>query len=467
MTMDDDPSLPFRAGDRLGRYELLFPLAQGGMAVVWLARLRGGRGFEKLVAVKTIRPHFGADDRFERMFLDEAAIASKIHHPNVAQTLELGEHEGTLYLVMEWVEGESLARVQRLLRKRGHPFPLAMCLRIVADMCAALHAAHELRGDDGRLLGVVHRDVSPQNVIVSFSGSVKVIDFGIAKARNRASAETTEGVIKGKIPYLAPEQARGLPLDRAVDIWATGVCLYQLLTGELPFDDDTPQAVLQKILTNAPPPPMPPAIPSSVHALVDRALDPQSDRRFATAADMQKAIESCLMELSAVVTSEDVATYLSTHLADLIADRRKRTAEGIRAAQTKIDGGDAVTLASSELHTVETASAVSRATTAMRPRAPRRAWWVAAIVLSVVGASAAIALTRGPAAHPTAASAEPSIAPKPSAEVVPSSSASVLASTPAPPPSASASTPSPIAKPQKTAPAPAKTLSPAGKDYGF
>src|SRR5262249_15163487 len=152
-------------------------------------------------------------------------------------------------------------------------------LRIVAETCAALHAAHELCGEDGRPLGLVHRDVSPQNVLVSFGGAVKVIDFGIAKARNRAAPETAEGVIKGKVPYMAPEQERGYTLDRGVDVWATGVCLYELVAGGLPFEGDTHMEILQRIASGAPPPPLPPGTPRSVNAIVARALDPDPGQR--------------------------------------------------------------------------------------------------------------------------------------------------------------------------------------------
>src|SRR5258708_1447784 len=167
-----------RAGYRLDRYELLCPIATGGMATVWLARLRGKRGFEKLFAVKTIRTELVEDPRFQEMFLDEARIASGIQHPNVAQILDLGEQRDVLFIVMEWVDGDSLAKIRRLVTKIGGRVPVGLALRILADACAGLHAAHELRDDHGEPLGIVHRDVSPQNILVSAGGAVKVIDFG-------------------------------------------------------------------------------------------------------------------------------------------------------------------------------------------------------------------------------------------------------------------------------------------------
>src|SRR5262245_58532007 len=192
-------------GYRLDRYELLAPIASGGMASVWLARLRGKRGFERLFAIKTIKTELTDDNRFQEMFLDEARIASGIQHPNVAQILDLGEQDDILYIVMEWVDGESLAKVRWLARKNGTPIPLGLSLRIIADACAGLHAAHELSDRQGNSLGVVHRDVSPQNILVTCTGSVKVIDFGVAKARDRRAGQTQTGVVKGKIRYMAPE----------------------------------------------------------------------------------------------------------------------------------------------------------------------------------------------------------------------------------------------------------------------
>src|SRR5580704_16812199 len=162
-----------RAGYRLDRYELLCPIASGGMATVWLARLRGKRGFEKLFAIKTIRTELVDDPRFQEMFLDEARIASGIQHPNVAQILDLGEQEDVLFIVMEWVDGDSLAKIRKLVSKHGGKMPVGLALRILADACAGLHAAHELRDDAGEPRGIVHRDVSPQNILVSTSGAVK------------------------------------------------------------------------------------------------------------------------------------------------------------------------------------------------------------------------------------------------------------------------------------------------------
>src|SRR5580693_8564080 len=192
----------------LGRYELLLPIAQGGMATVWAARQRGTRGFNKTVAIKTMLPTLSEDAQFEQMFLDEAALAARIHHPNVAEILDLGEQDDILYIVMEWVEGEALSVLQKMARNNGAQVPLGVIMRICLQACAALHAAHELRDENDRELQLVHRDVSPQNILCTYDGIVKLVDFGVAKAIGRAGGETVAGQLKGKVPFMSPEQAR-------------------------------------------------------------------------------------------------------------------------------------------------------------------------------------------------------------------------------------------------------------------
>src|SRR5256885_2622792 len=238
-------------GQALGRYELLLSLAKGGMAEVWAARLRGTRGFQKIVAIKTILRGAMDDDRMERMFLEEATLASQIHHPNVVGTLELGEDEGMLYLVMEWVEGESLSLIVNRSSERGG-MPLPIAVNLIGQACKGLHAAHELRDELGAPLGVVHRDISAHNVLVTYSGNAKLVDFGIAKATARASGLTEAGEIKGKFAYLAPEQALAQPVDRRTDIFAMGILLYLLTTVRHPFKASNAGETLQNICSADP-----------------------------------------------------------------------------------------------------------------------------------------------------------------------------------------------------------------------
>jgi serine/threonine protein kinase len=320
-------------GYALDRYELLCPLATGGMATVWLARMRGKRGFEKLFAIKTIRAELSDDAHFEEMFLDEAHIAALIQHPNVANILDLGDKDGILYLVMEWVDGESLAKVRKFAAKAGAKIPLGLALRIISDACAGLHAAHELKDESGRELGVVHRDVSPQNVLIATSGAVKVIDFGIAKAENRAAPKTRTGIVKGKLQYMAPEQARATkgPIDRRVDLWALGVCLYELISDALPFDGENQFEILAKVTGTEPFAPIE-GLPASVQEILEHSLARSPDERFSSAAAMRRAIESAITELGLPSTSDDVGAFVAKYLPERAAKRKELVAKALKDA---------------------------------------------------------------------------------------------------------------------------------------
>ena len=314
---------PLAPGYRLDRYELLGPLAEGGMASVWIARQRGKHGFEKLVAIKTILPQFASDERFRQMFLDEARIASRIEHFNVARILDLGEEHDVLYLVMEYVDGDSLSKLRRACQKAGVALPPGVVLRILADSCSGLHEAHELKGEDGRLLDIVHRDISPHNLLVSTKGVAKVIDFGIAKARDRMAGETNAGVLKGKIQYMAPEQALGRKVDRRADVWAVGATLYHLLTGKPPYDADNTLGTLHLLTSGRPPLPLPPSVHPSVAAIARKALTGAADARFESTAHMRDAIEAAMIDAKIPTTAADVAAFVIQHLADRTAKRRQ------------------------------------------------------------------------------------------------------------------------------------------------
>ncbi len=244
---------PITAGYKLDRYELICPIAEGGMASVWIARQTGKHGFQKLVAVKTMLPKYAEDPAFQHMFIDEARIASRIEHANVTQILDVGEQHGVTYLVMEYVDGDALSKISRAARKKNVKIPLGVLLRIVADVCGGLHAAHELRDDKGRPLGVVHRDVSPQNVLVTTRGVAKLIDFGIAKARDRLSGDTNADTLKGKVQYMAPEQALGKAVDRRADVYAVGAVLYHLIAGKPPFEAENDIQTLFLVTSGRPP----------------------------------------------------------------------------------------------------------------------------------------------------------------------------------------------------------------------
>lgn len=321
-------------GTVLGRYELLLPIASGGMATVWVARAKGTRGFSKMVAVKTILPNLSDDPTFEQMFLDEATIASKIQHPNVAQIIDLGEQDETLYLAMEWVDGESLSTLSKFARKNGTDIPLRVGTKILAQACAGLHAAHELTDDDDRLIELVHRDVSPQNILVSSTGVVKIVDFGVAKALGR-TGETTAGQLKGKVPFMSPEQAKGANVDRRTDVFALGIILYRVATGAHPFLDETDIKTMRNIITR---PVMPPRVknascPVELERIILKALQKDPDKRYQTAHDLELELENFLSSSGGAVATDDVATFVRSTLGD--RDRKRKAT--IRDAVLKLD----------------------------------------------------------------------------------------------------------------------------------
>jgi serine/threonine-protein kinase len=324
-------------GYRLDRYELLCPIASGGMASVWLARLRGKRGFEKLFAIKTIKTELISDANYQQMFLDEARIASRIVHPNVAQILELGEENDILFLVMEWVDGDSLAKVHRLCLKAGQPFPVSMSLRIVADICAGLHAAHQLKDAKGELLGVVHRDVSPQNVLLSSEGNAKVIDFGLVKAKGRTSAETETGIVKGKIRYMAPEQVGkgSSSIDHRADVWAAGMCLLELVTGHQPYYGLEDLEVVKNLMTPGEMPPIPADVPQVIKNVLAKALVRDPEKRYATCGQMKRALDQAITEGGEAVDTDDIAEFVKKTLPDLGAKRTRTIARAIESADQR------------------------------------------------------------------------------------------------------------------------------------
>ena len=334
--------IPLEPGHRLDRYELLCPIAHGGMASVWLARFVGKHGFEKLVAIKTILPEYAADTRFQQMFLDEARIASGIEHVNVAQILDLGEQHEVLYIVMEWVDGDSLSKLHRAVEARHECLPLGITLRLMADACGGLHAAHELTDKTGKLLGVVHRDISPQNILVSTKGNAKLIDFGIAKALDRISGDTNVGLLKGKIQYMAPEQSRGGALDRRADVWAAGAVLYYLLSGRPPFDGENQLATLHMLTSGRPPPPLPNDIPPPIRDIVFRALSHDSKDRTASAANLQRELEQAMLTCNAFTTTTDVAAFVAKELGSRAEARKQAIDVALAAAAARASTGQTV-----------------------------------------------------------------------------------------------------------------------------
>jgi len=334
-----EPTLSQQAGEIgpghvLGRYELLLPIAAGGMAMVWAARLKGSRGFQKIVAVKTMLPKLSEDEQFEQMFLDEASLASQIRHPHVVEILDLGEQHGILFLVMEWIDGVPLNQLMKAARPKGG-IPIPVAVRIAIQACAGLQAAHELKDGDGKLIGLVHRDISPQNILVTYDGVSKVVDFGVAKATALGGGATVAGQIKGKVAYMAPEQVKGGAIDRRVDLFAMGIVLYALTTGKHPFRRESEAATMYNIC--APQPVMPPRkvvpnYPLELEQVVIKALSKDADKRYQTANELLKALDQ-LPQAQRASTDEDVGKFVMGLFGDKKAERHAQMSEALVRAE--------------------------------------------------------------------------------------------------------------------------------------
>ncbi|MCU0699238.1 MAG: protein kinase [Myxococcaceae bacterium] len=307
-----------------GRYQLIKKLATGGMAQIYLARQLGVQGFEKLLVVKRILPHLAENEDFITMFLDEARIAARLNHPNVVQIFDLGQQDDTFYIAMEYIHGEDVRKVWKQAERQGTQIPLPLICRIIIEACAGLDYAHKKTDPGGRPLNIVHRDISPQNILVSFEGGVKVVDFGIAKAADQATV-TKSGVLKGKYSYMSPEQAQGRPVDARTDVFALGVVLYELLTGTRLFkranDIQTLNAVTECKVE--PPSAIDERLPKDLDAIVMRALAKDRGDRYADARELQEALEAWLLKNKLPSGSVHLAAFMQ----DIYAERLAREAE--------------------------------------------------------------------------------------------------------------------------------------------
>lgn len=302
-------------GTVIDRYELVCHVGDGGMAHVWAARQRGPHGFDKLVALKIIHSRFAEDSSFRRMFVDEARIVSAVDHRNVAHVFDLGDSGGTLYLAMEYVDGDSLFS----LLAPEHVAPLPVALRIAADACAGLQAAHDLIDASGRARNVVHRDVCPQNVLIATNGDVKLIDFGVAHARDRTAEATRAGAVKGKARYMAPEQARHETVGSYTDVFGIGATLFRALAGRAPYAADDDVTTMQALVRGDPPMhTLPPEVPKRVADVIHRAIAPDPRRRFGTARELGAALEAVLVDLPRA----DVARFVNDNLPERAFERR-------------------------------------------------------------------------------------------------------------------------------------------------
>ncbi len=313
---------------RIGRYEVLGEIASGGMATVYLSRSIGAKGFSRLVAIKRLHPHLEAEDDFVQMFLDEARLAARIRHPNVVATLDVEDSEG-LYIVMEYIEGVTLLMLWRQAAKLGERMPVPVAARIILDTLGGLHAAHELLDDNGDFLNLVHRDVSPQNILLGVDGVSRITDFGIAKASSRLTM-TRDGQLKGKISYMAPEQTKRVEIDRRVDLFAMGIVAWEVLAGKRLFSGESDVEVLNQLLFE----PIPrlkdhaPSVPSGMEQVVMRALDRDPQQRWSTAHEFADGIERAMKPLGGPANHRTVATYIQKISGERIAREKGRIANG-------------------------------------------------------------------------------------------------------------------------------------------
>lgn len=304
---------------RLGRYVVRFKVAQGGMGAVYLAQLETHAGFRKWVALKTIDERLANDRNFVKMFLAEARLTAKIDHPNVCTVFDFGEEKGTYYLAMEYLAGESLSTLSKRA-SMGHGVPIPVAAKIIADAARGLHAAHELKLDDGTPANVVHRDISPQNIFVLYDGIAKVVDFGVAYI---SEGIDRAGFLAGKKPYMSPEQMRLDPIDRRSDIWSLGVVLWETTVGQRLFRRDSDEAIEEAILREAIPGPRVynAHYPRELEAIVMKALARDREQRFQTAAEFARAIEQYLATASETAGVDEVRAVMHEYFGDRMQAR--------------------------------------------------------------------------------------------------------------------------------------------------
>jgi serine/threonine protein kinase len=452
-----DPSAP----RMLGRYALYEKLASGGMASVHIGRLLGPVGFARTVAIKRMHPQFAADPEFVSMFLDEARLAARIRHPNVVPTLDVVAMTDELFLVMEFVQGESLARLIRAAGARGERIPPEMLTAMMVGALHGLHAAHEAKSDSGMPLDIVHRDVTPQNILVGIDGVARVLDFGVAKAAGRLQT-TRDGQLKGKLGYMAPEQIRG-EVSRRTDVYAASVVLWEALTGKRLFRGDNDAQVLSQILEGCRIRPSERAagVPPALDEVTMRGLATDPAQRFPTARDMARALEEAIPLATASrigdwveQAAKQTLDERSARIASIESDSSLKAPPEVLAAAAAIDDAVSTQLSSGSV------SSPGRPSPAGARR--RAGWLVAAGAMLLVGVSV-VALTVARRSQPAPAAAMAAAAPPPAAVADPSpptSSSQIAESSPPPAPSAPSSDVSAPASSVRPPPAVGRTTPP-------
>jgi len=310
---------------RFGKYRLVDRIAVGGMAEIFLAQQMEGEGLERPVVIKRIRPHLSKHSTFVKMFLNEARLAAQLNHPNIVQIHDLGKIGENYFIAMEYIFGRDMRKVIPKAEQLGIPFPMVYALRIASDVCAGLHYAHKKVDLYGNPLNIVHRDVTPENIFVSFDGTVKLLDFGIAKAANQVE-QTRSGELKGKLSYMSPEQCYGRPLDCRSDIFSVGVVLYEWLTGFKLFTGESEVAVMRSITDGKiyAPSYFKSDIPEPVEAILMKALDKDRERRYQTAGEMRAAIDAFLNTYEFTPSPQHLSNFLRQLFHDELNEEQGR-----------------------------------------------------------------------------------------------------------------------------------------------
>ncbi|MCH9687483.1 MAG: serine/threonine protein kinase, partial [Deltaproteobacteria bacterium] len=385
---------------QLGKYELFHRLATGGMAEIYLARAAAIEGFEKLVVVKRILPQHAENEAFIRMFLAEARLAATLHHPNIVQVYDIGEQDGTYFFAMEHVHGLDLRRLLLAAIDAGRWPPLQHILHIVRGVCAGLHYAHEKKDGSGTPLGIVHRDISPSNVLVTFDGGVKVVDFGIAKASN---VSTSSGTLKGKLAYMSPEQCRSETLDRRSDVYSIGTLLWELTTGRRLFKAQTELELMKRVAQGdvLPPSAVRPDIPRALEEIILKALSVDVEQRYGSARALQLDLEDFAHDAHLPLSDARLQPYVRELCADQISKLDELLAAYHRTTPPSVterrvepepaeapphDGGAAQTADMGELATATYRSSQVPGGMAASGGGARRTSWLA---VSVVGMAVA------------------------------------------------------------------------------
>jgi eukaryotic-like serine/threonine-protein kinase len=322
---------------RFGKYTLIDRIAVGGMAEIFLARQAGLEGFEKTIVIKRIRPHLSKQASFVKMFLNEAKLAAQLNHPNIVQIYDLGKISESYFIAMEYIFGRDMRRIIPKADSMGIPFPMVYALKIASSVCEGLYYAHQKVDLYGNPLNIVHRDVTPENIFVSFDGTVKVLDFGIAKAANQIE-QTRAGEIKGKLSYMSPEQCMGKPLDCRSDLFSLGTVLYEWLTGFKLFTGDSEVAILKSITEGKiyAPSYFKADIPEAVEAILMRALEKDRDRRYQTAWDMQYDLDQFLSQYEFTPSNIHLSNFLKQLFNDELEEEKSRLADSPRPAPEEV-----------------------------------------------------------------------------------------------------------------------------------